>query len=299
VENFAGQWLRLRDLDAATPQDAAFDAALREAMKQETLLFFQSLVREDRNLLGLLDSDHTFLNERLALHYGIEGVWGGYMRKVELPADSPRRGLLGHASILTATSVANRTSPVIRGTWIMENLFGAHVPSPPPGVETNLDPAAPGQNAPADTLRQRLELHRADPACASCHQIMDPVGFALENFDLVGRWRSVDNGIALDTASEMVDGTYVDGPATLRAALRARPDAFMASISERLLTYALGRELGHHDGPAVRSIMQQADADGFTLTALVQAIVASAPFQQRIKVDDVAVTTAQASLVTD
>ncbi|MES2604542.1 MAG: DUF1592 domain-containing protein, partial [Pseudomonadota bacterium] len=240
VENFAGQWLRLRQLDEAKPQDTAFDASLRDAMKQETLLFFQSLVRDDKNLLGLLDADYTYLNERLAAHYGIEGVWGGYMRRVELPADSPRRGLLGHASVLTATSVPNRTSPVIRGAWVMENILGAHVPSPPPGVETDLDSAKPGQDVAASTLRQRLEQHRADPACVSCHQMMDPVGFALENFDLIGRWRSVDNGIPLNTAAEMVDGTPVDGPATLRAALLDRPEAFMASLSERLLTYALG-----------------------------------------------------------
>ena len=283
VENFAGQWLRLRELDAATPQDAAFDAALREAMKQETLLFFQSLVREDRNLLGLLDSDYTYLNEQLAAHYGIDGVWGSYMRKVALPEDSPRRGLLGHASILTATSVPNRTSPVIRGSWVMENILGARVPSPPPGVETNLEPAAPGQSVQADTLRQRLELHRADPACASCHQMMDPVGFALENFDLVGRWRTFDNGLPLDTKAEMVDGTSVNGPAALRAALLARPEAFMTSISERLLTYALGRELEHYDGPAVRRIVEGAAENGFTLRALVKAVVTSAPFRQRSK----------------
>ncbi|MEY4640179.1 MAG: hypothetical protein RLZZ227_173 [Pseudomonadota bacterium] len=296
VENFAGQWLRLRELETAAPQDTAFDAALRDAMKQETLLFFQSLVREDRNLLGLLDSDYTYLNEGLAAHYGIEGVRGGYMRKVALPPDSPRRGLLGHASILTATSVPNRTSPVIRGSWIMENILGARVPSPPPGVETDLDAAEPGQNVQADTLRQRLEQHRADPACASCHQMMDPVGFALENFDLVGRWRSVDNGLPLDTAAEMVDGTYVDGPATLRAALLARPEAFKAALSERLLTYALGRELQHHDGPAVRKIVQGASAEGFTLSALVQAVVLSAPFQQRVKL---AATQQTAQLTTD
>lgn len=285
AENFAGQWLRLRELDQAAPQDPAFNPALRDAMKQETLLLFQSLVREDKSLLRLLDSDYTYLNEALAKHYGIEGVWGGYMRKVELPADSPRRGLLGHASLLTATSVPNRTSPVVRGAWIVENLLGAHVPSPPPGVETDLDKAPAGATAPTDTLRQRLEAHRADPACASCHQIMDPFGFSLENFDLVGRWRTVDNGIALNTASEMVDGTYVDGPDTLRAALLARPDAFMNSLSERLLTYALGREVQAYDGPAVRRIVRSADAEGFTLNALVQAVVSSAPFQQRIKLD--------------
>jgi mono/diheme cytochrome c family protein len=295
VENFVGQWLKLRELEEVAPQDAAFDPALRQAMRLETLHFFQSLVREDKNLLGLLDSDYTYLNERLATHYGIDGVWGGYMRRVELPGDSPRHGLLGHGSILTATSAPDRTSPVIRGTWVVENLLGAHVPSPPPGVETNLDPAAPGQNVQADTLRQRLELHRSDPACASCHTIMDPIGFSLENFDLVGRWRTVENGLPINTVSEMVDGTYVDGPAALRAALLARPEAFMASISERLLTYALGRELEHYDGPAVRRIVERAVSEGFTLTALVQAVVMSAPFQQRSKLAEEVPTTAQLS----
>ncbi|MDG2176010.1 MAG: DUF1592 domain-containing protein [Gammaproteobacteria bacterium] len=293
IENFVGQWLLLRQLEEAVPQAPAFDADLQEAMRQETLLFFRSLVREDKNLLNLLDADYTYLNERLATHYGMEGVWGGYMRRVELPEDSPRRGLLGHGSILTATSVPNRTSPVIRGAWIVENILGAHVPLPPPGVETNLDQPASGQDVQADTLRQRLELHRADPSCASCHQIMDPVGFALENFDLIGRWRSLDNGLSINTASEMVDGTYIDGPATLRAALLARPEAFMTSISERLLTYALGRELDHFDAPAVRRIVEQAVSEGFTWTALVQAVVLSDPFQQRIKPEVEGVTTAQ------
>ena len=282
LQNFVGQWLKLRELEDATPQDPAFDPALRDAMRLETLHFFESLASADQNLLALLDADYTYLNERLASHYGIEGVWGGYMRKVELPKDSPRRGLLGQGSILTATSAPDRTSPVIRGTWVVENLLGAHVPSPPPGVETNLESTS-DPNAPADTLRQRLELHRGNPACASCHKIMDPVGFALENFDSIGRWRSEDNGLPINTVSEMSDGSYVDGPATLRAALLARPEAFMSSISERLLTYALGRELAQYDGPAVRRIVSEADADGFTLEALVQAIVVSEPFQKRIK----------------
>jgi len=256
-------------------------------------------VQEDKNLLGLLDSDYTFLNERLATHYGIDGVWGGYMRRVELLEDSPRRGLLGHGSILTATSAPDRTSPVVRGTWIVENILGAHVPSPPPGVETNLDSAAPGPEVKADTLRQRLEMHRSDPACASCHTIMDPIGFSLENFDLIGRWRTADNGLPINTVSEMVDGTYVDGPATLRAALLDRPEAFMSSVSERLLTYALGRELEHYDGPAVRAIVQQAVSEDFSLRALVQAVVASDPFQKRIKLDDAGQATAQLELPRD
>jgi hypothetical protein len=283
VENFVGQWLKLRELDEVAPQDPAFDPALREAMRQETLLFFQSLVRDNSNLLGLLDADYTYLNERLAAHYGIDGVWGEYMRRVELPADSPRRGILGHGSLLTTTSAANRTSPVVRGTWIVENMLGAHVPSPPPGVETNLESKAPAPGAPADTLRQRMELHRANPECAACHQIMDPIGFSLENFDLIGRWRSLDNGLPINTESTMVDGTVIDSPATLRAALLARPDAFMASISERLLMYALGRELDYYDGPAVRRIIEQATSEGFTMASLVQAVAISDPFQQRIK----------------
>ena len=285
VENFAGQWLKLRQLETAAPQDAEFDAPLRDAMRQETTLFFQSMMRENRNLLGLLDSNYTFVNERLARHYGMPGIYGSYMRRVELPADSPRRGLLGQGAILTATSVPNRTSPVVRGSWVMENILGAHVPSPPPGVETDLDSEKPGRNLKLDTLRQRLEQHRADPACSSCHQMMDPVGFSLENFDLVGRWRTLDNGSPLNTVSEMVDGTYVDGPATLRGALLDRPEAFQNAITERLLTYSLGRELEAYDEPAVRRIVQQAKADDFTLTALVQAVVRSAPFQQRIKLE--------------
>jgi hypothetical protein len=283
VENFVGQWLNLRKLDAVAPQDSAFDPALRKAMRQETLLFFESLIRENQNLLGLLDADYTYLNERLARHYNIEGVWGEYMRRVELPADSPRRGLLGQGSLLTTTSAANRTSPVVRGTWIVENMLAAHVPSPPPGVETNLEVTAPGRPAVADTLRQRMELHRANPECAACHQIMDPIGFSLENFDLIGRWRSLDNGVPIDAASTMVDGTVIDSPATLRGALLARPDAFKTSIAEHMLMYALGRELEPYDGPAVRRMIREATAGGFTMAALVEAVVMSDPFQERIK----------------
>jgi hypothetical protein len=184
---------------------------------------------------------------------------------------------------LTTTSAANRTSPVVRGTWIVENLLGAHVPSPPPGVETNLESTAPARGGQPETLRQRMELHRENPECAACHQIMDPIGFSLENFDLIGRWRSLDNGSPIDTASTMVDGTFIDSPATLRAAVLARPEAFRASIAERLLVYALGRELEAYDGPAVRRIIKQASANGFTMASLVEAVAMSGPFQMRIK----------------
>jgi hypothetical protein len=173
---------------------------------------------------------------------------------------------------------------VVRGAWVVENLLGAHVPSPPPGVETNLEAdAAAGRDAPAFTLRQRMELHRENPTCAACHQIMDPIGFSLENFDLIGRWRSLDSGMPIDTAATMVDGTFIDSPATLRAALLARPDAFMTSIAERLLTYALGRELTPYDGPPVRRLVREASAEGFTMASLVEAVVMSDPFRMRIK----------------
>src|SRR5690606_22772756 len=203
--------------DEARPSDADFDEELRKAMRQETELLFAEVLRGEHSLLSLLDADHTYLNERLARHYGIEGVRGSYMRRVELPADSARRGLLGHGAVLTATSNPNRTSPVVRGVWVVESLLGAPVPQPPPGVETDLDqPVAEGEGAGPDTLRARLEMHRDNPACAGCHGIMDPVGLALENFDMVGRWRELDNGQPIDTASMLVDGTSIDGPAALR-----------------------------------------------------------------------------------
>src|SRR5690606_41135968 len=204
------QWLMLRELDAAEPEDRTFNAQLREAFRQETELLFRDLMREDRGVLSLIDSDYTWLNDRLARHYGMADVRGSYMRRVPLPPESPRRGLLGNGSILTATSVANRTSPVVRGAWIVEDLMGAPVPTPPPGVETDLGNEAVPDGAVVNTLRNRLELHRANPTCASCHQIMDPIGLALENFDLVGRWRTDENGFALNTRTELMDGTPID-----------------------------------------------------------------------------------------
>jgi hypothetical protein len=282
VSNFAGQWLMLRELEAAQPQDRAFNTELRDAFRQETELLFRDLVREDRGVLGLLDSDYTWLNERLARHYGIEGVRGDYMRRVTLPAGSPRGGLLGHGSILTATSVANRTSPVVRGAWIVEDLLGAPVPTPPPGVETDLGE----ENVPAgtvvNTLRDRLELHRENPTCASCHQIMDPIGLALENFDLIGRWRTEENGFALDTHTELMDGTPIDGPAAVRNALLERGDAVASTIIEKLLSYALGRHLHSPDMAAVREIAAGASANEYRFSDIVLGIVESAPFRMSI-----------------
>jgi hypothetical protein len=221
------------------------------------------------------------------------------MRKVELPADNPRRGLLGHGSILTATSIPNRTSPVVRGVWVVENILGAPVPDPPPGVETNLDGGDSANGTPVpDTLRGRLEQHRADPVCASCHGIMDPIGLALENFDKTGRWRDRDNGAPIDPHSLMMDGTELAGAADLRQALLSRSDTFIRTVSGKLLSYALGRELEYFDGPAVRSIVSQAADKNYTFEALVQGIVTSVPFRKRLatgeEASSIAVQTAAA-----
>jgi len=282
VRNFAGQWLMLRELDAAQPEDRAFNPQLRDAFKQETELLFMDIMREDRGILGFLDSDYTWLNSQLASHYGIEGVRGDYMRRVPLPEDSPRRGLLGHGSVLTATSVANRTSPVVRGAWIVEDLLGAPVPTPPPGVETDLTNETAPEGAVINTLRDRLELHRANPTCASCHQIMDPIGLALENFDLVGRWRTQENGYDLDTNTNLIDGTPINGPVTLRNALLERGDAVASTVIEKMLSYALGRHLHAHDMSAVRKIAAETSGSDYRFSDIVMRIVESEPFRLKI-----------------
>jgi len=283
VVNFAGQWLKLRELGDFPSQDPDFDADLRDAFRAETELFVASVVRERRSVLELLDADYTYLNERLAAHYGIDGVRDSYMRRVALPPDSPRRGLLGQGSILTATSAPNRTSPVVRGQWIVQNLLGAAVPNPPPGAAADLSAeASKAKNLRGDTVRERLEAHRSNPTCAACHAIMDPLGLALENFDLVGRWRDQEDGHPINAAAQMTDGTMLQGAADLRRALLARSDAFLTSLTERLLTYALGRELEYYDGPVVRRVVRAAAAHGTTFDALVQGIVASDSFQKRI-----------------
>jgi hypothetical protein len=283
VENFAGQWLKLRELRAALPQDAEFDANLRDAFRSETELLVDSVIREDRSVLDLLDAPYTFLNERLAKHYGIPDVRGSYMRRVELGESSQRRGLLGHGSLLTATSAANRTSPVVRGQWLVENLLGATVPPPPPGVEVDLSE----ESSPADakTLRQRMERHRHDPVCASCHSLIDPFGFALENFDLVGRWRDFEAGEPIDSAAVLVDGTVVNGPADLRRALLARSDVFVTALTEKLMTYALGRILEPRDLPAVRKIVADAAAEDYRFSALALGIARSVPFQMQVALE--------------
>jgi hypothetical protein len=282
VENFAGQWLNLRDLRNALPQDGRFDANLRTAMELETEMLVSSIFNEDRSVLELLDADYTFVNDRLAEHYEIPGIRGSFMRRVQLAETSPRRGLLGKASLLTATSVADRTSPVIRGEWIITHLLGAPVPEPPPGVEADLSAEAEIARED-DTLRERLERHRANPNCAACHQIMDPLGLALENFDLVGGWRAADNGKPVDATAELTDGTQIDGPADVRRALLARSDAFVSALTQQLFTYAVGRIADHRDMPAVRKIVREARDADYRFSSIVLGITASDPFQLRVK----------------
>ncbi len=281
VENFAGQWLFLRDVETITPEEGNFDDNLREAFITETQLAVANLISEDNPVTELLDADYTFLNERLARHYGIEGIRGSYFRKVPLAADSPRRGLLGQASILSVTSTASRTSPVVRGAWILENLLNAPVPAPPPGVETNLD--GDGTTVITTSVRERLEAHRQDPVCASCHAVIDPVGFALENFDLVGQWREFDGDSRVDPSGTLLDGSTITGPADLRRALVGYSELFVETFTEKLMTYALGRELEYHDMPTVRAIMRNAEASDYRFSTLVRGIINSDQFNKRVK----------------
>jgi hypothetical protein len=279
-QNFAAQWLLLRNLATVAPDDPEFDNDLRRAMQEETQLLFDSVLRENRPVTTLLNADYTFLNERLARHYGIEGVRGNDMRRVSLPANSPRSGLIGQASILTVTSVADRTSPVTRGKWVLENLLGLPVPTPPPGVETNLDVSV--HISGPTTLRTRLEAHRERPACHSCHAVIDPIGFAMEPFDKVGRLRTEDGGLPIDAHGKMMDGTELNGPADLRQALLKDGHVFLSSFTEKLLTYALGRAVTHADQPTVRDIVRRSSAEDYRLQALIMNIVESVPFQQRV-----------------
>jgi mono/diheme cytochrome c family protein len=281
IDNFAGQWLYLRDLGSVTPVTKEFDDNLRQAFRRETEMLFDSIVREDRSILTVLDADYTFVNERLARHYGMPGIRGDYFRRISLDAASPRRGLLGQGSFLTVTSIATRTSPVMRGKWVLQNLLGAPPPDPPPGVEVNLeaDPKAPKPN----TLRERLELHRTQQVCASCHKIMDPVGFSLENFDLIGKWRETDSGIPIDATGTLVDGTPVRGVADLRKAILNRSDAFVTATMERLMTYALGRPVEYSDMPAVRTIVRESGRNDYRFSAMIVGVVKSPAFQTKLK----------------
>jgi len=277
--NFAGQWLYLRELKSARPESREFNDNLRQAFRHETELLFDSVVREDRSVVDLLNADYTFVDERLAKHYGIPGVYGSRFRRVQLPDDT-RRGLLGQGSILLVTSVATRTSPVARGKWVLENVLGTSAPLPPPNV-----PALPEDpnSAKVVSVREKMEAHRQNPVCAACHKIMDPIGFSLENFDLTGKWRSTDGGMPIDSSSQMVDGTKLSGPASLREALMSRSDVFVSTLTEKLMTYAVGRGLKYYDMPAVRAVTRDAQAKGDRFSAIILAIVKSAPFQMKMK----------------
>ena len=281
VENFAGQWLYLRELASVTPETKEFDANLRQAFRRETELLFESIFKEDRSILTILNADYTFVNERLARHYSIPGIRGDYFRRISLDSNSPRRGLLGQGSFLTITSIATRTSPVMRGKWILQNFLGAPPPEPPPGVEANLE-ADPKAKKP-NTLRERLELHRTQPVCASCHKIMDPVGFSLENFDLIGKWRDTDGGSKIDSSGILVDGTPVSSVADLRRALLSRSDTFVTTTLERLMTYALGRPVDYYDMPTVRAIVRDAGKQDNRFSSLVVGVVKSPAFQMKAK----------------
>jgi len=282
VTNFAAQWLYLRDIEAKLPDEVLFqdfDETLRAAMERETELFVDSVFRENRSVADLLTADYTFLNERLAKHYGIPNVRGSYFRRVTLPEGSPRGGLLGHGSVLTITSYSTRTSPVLRGKWVLENLLSAAPPPPPaniPALETK--GAAPGELL---TMREAMTRHRANPSCASCHARMDPIGFAMEHFDAVGRWRDTDGGQTIDSTGVFPDGTRFDGVAGLKRELMRHPEQFASTVAERLLMYAVGRNLQYYDAPAVRAILRDAAPARYTLASLVLGVVKSRPFQLR------------------
>ena len=281
--NFAGQWLQLRNLAAVTPSEVLFpdfDDSLRHAFRRETELFFDSIVREDRSLVALLNADYTFLNERLARHYGIPGIQGSHFRRVTL-ADENRRGLLGQGSILTITSHPVRTSPVFRGKWILDNLLGTPPPDPPANVPP-LPEKTGAYAARAPSMRERMAQHRENVTCATCHSMIDPLGFGLERFDPIGRWRDVDeNFTAIDSSGALPDGTAFNGVKELRAALSKQPDRFVTSFTEKLMTYALGRGLEPFDMPAVREVVRDAGANDYKTSSLILEIVKSLPFQNR------------------
>ena len=284
VSNFAGQWLHLRNLRNAQPHAddfPDFDDNLRHAFQRETELLFESVMREDRSVVDLLRADYTFVNERLARHYGIPNVYGSQFRRVPV-TDDKRKGLLGHGSLLTLTSHATRTSPVLRGKFILENILGTPPPSPPPDVPA-LKENEKGQKP--KTVREQMAEHRANPTCASCHKIMDPIGFALDNFDAVGAWRTEDAGAPIDVSGELTDGTRIDGVVSLRKAILARPDLFAGTMTEKLLVYALGRGLDDHDMPVVRAILRTAAAHDYRFSSLILGVVGSVPFQMRMKME--------------
>ena len=281
VTNFAGQWLYLRNLEEVIPDMRLYpdwDDNLRQSLRQETELFFESVLREDRSVLDLIKADYTYLNERLAKHYGIPNVYGSRMRRATVDAESHRGGLLRQGGILAVTSYATRTSPVIRGNWVLKNLLGTPPPPPPPDVPVLDDNTVSSQLS----MRERLKAHRENVACAGCHQKMDPIGFSLENFDAIGRWRNTDSGQQIDASGGTPDGCEFVGVAGLEKALLDRPELFVQTFSEKLLTFGLGRGIEPFDGPAVRQIVKEAEADEFRFSRVILSIVNSTPFQMRM-----------------
>jgi len=288
VSNFIGQWLQLRNLESKVAPDLLmfpdFDDNTRKAFRRETELFFAHILREDRSALELLSADYTFLNERLAKHYGIPGVYGERFRQVKL-TDPNRRGLLGQGSVLSLTAVATRTSPVFRGKFVLSTLLNTPPSPPPPDVPT-LEESTKGATTAPKTVREQIELHRKNAPCASCHKIIDPPGFALENFNSVGQWRDTGpDGAPIDTAGVLADGTKVDGPVALRNAILSRPDAFVTTLTERMLTYALGRGVEPADMPVVRRVVKKAGQNDYHFMSIIMGIVESAPFQMRTKLE--------------
>jgi len=290
IENFAGQWLYLRNLQSkggSVEHFPSFDDNLRQAFRTETEMLFASIMREDRSLLDLLTADYTFVNDRLARHYGIEGVYGSEFRRVPVENEA-RRGILGHGSILLVTSLPERTSPVQRGVWVLENLVGAPVPTPPPVVPALEEQA--GTKTHPRTLREQMRLHTERPFCAGCHKIMDPVGFAMENFDAIGRWRTEELGVPIDATGKLVDGTEINGTVDLRNALLKYSDRFVQTTTEKLMTYALGRGVEYYDMPTVRAIARGAAKDDYRFSSLILGLVESDAFQMRAAEDTAAAT---------
>jgi hypothetical protein len=276
---FAAQWLRLQDLDKVSPdylQYPQYDDRLARAFRRETELFFDSLVREDRSLLDLITADYSFVNERVALHYGVPNVTGSHFRKVQMPEN--RRGILGHGSVLVLTSNSDRTSPVYRGKWVMEVLLGSPPPPPPPNVP-ELDEVKPTGGGRTLSVRERMEEHRKNPTCNSCHRVIDPLGLALENYDPTGAWRIKDNEVSVDPVGTLYDGSKIDGPESLRGALLKYKDAVVLSFTESLMTYALGRRVEHYDMPAIRAIVRDAAKNDYKMSSFIKGVIKSAAFQ--------------------
>ena len=281
ITNFAEQWLHLRNLSSFTPDMRVFpgfDDNLRQAFRTETQMFLESVMREDRSVLDMLRANYTFVNERLAKHYGIPNIYGSRFRKVEFGPDDVRGGLLRQGSILAVTSYATRTSPVIRGKWILDNILGTPPPPPPPAVPALKETSTSTKNLP---MRERIKEHRANPVCASCHNVMDPLGFGLENFDAVGRWRTAEGSTPIDASGILPDGTKFEGPAGLQKVLLRRPDVFVSTLTDKLLTYSLGRLTEYHDEPAVRRIVKDSVGSDYKFSAVILGIVRSTPFQMR------------------